>query len=63
MARVTIETNELTLSATSTDETHIEAWHVVQLIKRLVEAMEAAAPKDQYYDVRLNLRTELKRTQ
>jgi hypothetical protein len=62
MAKVTIETNELTLSNVSAGGNYVEPWHVVQLIDKLVRAMDAAHPAaGQHYNVRLHLMTALEK--
>lgn len=56
MARVTIETPELTLSGELGGEGRVEPWHVVQLIDKLVRAMDLAHPTaGEHYNVRLHL--------
>jgi hypothetical protein len=61
VARVTIETNELTLSNTAAGGNYVEPWHVVKLIDTLVRAMDVAHPTaGKHYNVREHLLEALK---
>ena len=53
MAKVTIETDTLTLSHTSSGQGLVDQWHVVKLIDSLVRALEVAVPSN--YNMREHL--------
>lgn len=53
MAKVTIETDTLTLSHTSGGQGLVEQWHVVKLVDSLVRALESVEPTN--YNIREHL--------